>query len=80
MTPGGKFAIGPADGEAGVQSYVENTNILRTVFETSSGRFQVIDFAPRFVEHGQTFMPTQIFRVIEPLEGCWKFVVSAVYF
>ncbi len=66
---GGKFVIGPADGEAGVQSYVENTNILRTVFETSSGRFQVLDFAPRFIEHGQTFMPTQIFRIVEPLDG-----------
>jgi GH15 family glucan-1,4-alpha-glucosidase len=66
---GGKFSIGPVDGEVGVQSYVENTNILRTVFETSAGRFQVIDFAPRYTEHGHTFKPTQIFRIIEPLEG-----------
>jgi GH15 family glucan-1,4-alpha-glucosidase len=66
---GGKFVIGPADGGEGVQSYIENTNILRTVFETPSGRFQVIDFAPRFVEHAQSFMPTQLFRIIEPIEG-----------
>ena len=53
---GGKFTVAPADGGAGVQSYVENTNILRTVFETPTGRFQVTDFAPRFVEHSQTFI------------------------
>jgi GH15 family glucan-1,4-alpha-glucosidase len=66
---GGRFTVAPADGGAGVQSYVENTNILRTVFETPTGRFQVTDFAPRFVEHSQTFMPTQLFRIVEPLEG-----------
>ncbi len=52
---GGKFVISPADGGEGVQSYIENTNILRTVFDTPTGRFQVIDFAPRFVQHAQTF-------------------------
>jgi GH15 family glucan-1,4-alpha-glucosidase len=66
---GGRFLVGPADGEIGEQSYVDNTNILQTRFETPTGSFRVIDFAPRFVQYDRTFRPTQIFRIIEPIEG-----------
>ncbi len=66
---GGKFVVGPAEGESGKQSYVDNTNILKTTFETSSGIFQVVDFAPRFVQYDRAFRPTQLFRIVEPLEG-----------
>jgi len=66
---GGRFFVGPADGESGKQSYIDNTNILKTVFETSSGTFRVIDFAPRFVQYDRTFRPTQLFRIVEPLDG-----------
>ena len=34
---GGGFLVGPANGERGKQIYLENTNILKTTFETSSG-------------------------------------------
>ena len=73
---GGKFLVGPADGQHGKQSYIENTNILKTTFETPSGAFQVLDFAPRFVQYNRTFRPTQIFRIIEPLEGSPRIRVS----
>jgi GH15 family glucan-1,4-alpha-glucosidase len=53
----------------GVQRYIENTNILETSFRTADGAFRVIDFAPRFVLHDRVFRPTQLFRVLEPLEG-----------
>jgi GH15 family glucan-1,4-alpha-glucosidase len=66
---GGRFLVGPADGEIGQQSYIDNTNILETRFETPSGSFRVLDFAPRFVQYDRTFRPTQIFRVVEPIEG-----------
>jgi GH15 family glucan-1,4-alpha-glucosidase len=66
---GGKFIVGGPDSEAGEQSYLENTNILQTVFRTPSGSFRVLDFAPRFVQYDRTFRPTQIFRIVEPLEG-----------
>jgi GH15 family glucan-1,4-alpha-glucosidase len=66
---GGRFALGPAAGEAGRQRYLENTNILETRFHTASGSFRVLDFAPRFVQHDRIFRPTQLFRLIEPLEG-----------
>src|SRR5688572_6685542 len=66
---GGRFRIGPANGETGVQKYLGNTNILETVFQTASGSFRVIDFAPRFLQFARTFRPTQLIRLIEPLEG-----------
>ena len=66
---GGRFAVGPADGQCGQQSYLENTNILKTTFDTPSGAFQVLDFAPRFVQYDRAFRPTQMFRIVEPLEG-----------
>ena len=66
---GGRFLVGPAGGEAGEQSYLENTNILETRFRTPSGSFRVLDFAPRFMQYDRTFRPTQIFRIVEPIEG-----------
>jgi GH15 family glucan-1,4-alpha-glucosidase len=66
---GGRFLVGPADGSAGRQRYVENTNVLETTFETADGAFRVLDFAPRFVQHDRVFRPTQLFRIVEPLEG-----------
>ncbi|MGB6668631.1 MAG: glycoside hydrolase family 15 protein [Candidatus Acidiferrum sp.] len=66
---GGSFLVGPADGQSGKQTYLENTNILETRFNTSSGSFRVVDFAPRFTQYDRTFRPTQLFRIVEPLEG-----------
>ena len=37
--------------------------------ETSTGSFRVIDFAPRFLLYGRAFRPTQLVRIIEPIEG-----------
>jgi GH15 family glucan-1,4-alpha-glucosidase len=73
---GGKFAIGPSNGEPGKQTYIHNSNILKTVFETSSGKFQVIDFAPRFTQYDRIFRPTQLYRIIEPLEGAPRIRVA----
>jgi GH15 family glucan-1,4-alpha-glucosidase len=66
---GGKFVVGPADGEPGEQSYIDNTNILKTTFETRSGKFQVTDFAPRFEQYDRIFRPTQLIRIVEPIDG-----------
>lgn len=66
---GGYFRIGAADGEPGTQRYLQNTNILETVFQSASGSFRVIDFAPRFVQFDRTFRPTLIMRIVEPIEG-----------
>lgn len=66
---GGEFRIAPADGRRGRQRYLENTNVLETVFEGSDGAFRVIDFAPRFQLNERLFRPTQIVRIVEPLAG-----------
>jgi GH15 family glucan-1,4-alpha-glucosidase len=66
---GGRFRIGPANGEIGAQRYLPNTNILETTFRTSTGSFRVIDFAPRFLQFGRAFRPTQLMRIVEPVEG-----------
>ena len=72
---GGCYRIGPANGETGTQRYLPNTNILETTFTTSSGSFRVIDFAPRFLQFGRAFRPTQLFRIVEPIEGTPRIVV-----
>ena len=66
---GGCFRIGPAEGTPGTQRYLPNTNVLETVFHGSQGSFRCIDFAPRFVQHERPFRPTQMIRIVEPLEG-----------
>ncbi|MBI4244053.1 MAG: glycoside hydrolase family 15 protein [Planctomycetes bacterium] len=66
---GGQFLIGPADGGAGEQRYIDNTNILETTFNQGSSLFKVIDFAPRFVQYGRFFRPTMLVRIIEPIKG-----------
>jgi GH15 family glucan-1,4-alpha-glucosidase len=66
---GGRFLIGAADGSPGVQRYLDNTNVLETVFDAPGGRFRTLDFAPRFEEHGRVFRPPQLFRILEPIDG-----------
>jgi GH15 family glucan-1,4-alpha-glucosidase len=66
---GGQFLIGPADGSAGTQRYLPNTNILETRFTTADGSFRVIDLAPRYLQYERYFHPTQLVRLVEPIEG-----------
>jgi GH15 family glucan-1,4-alpha-glucosidase len=66
---GGSFLIGAADASMGVQRYLTNTNIVETRFETGTGSFRVIDFAPRFVLFERNFRPAKIVRIVEPLTG-----------
>jgi GH15 family glucan-1,4-alpha-glucosidase len=66
---GGRFQVGAADGSAGTQRYLENTNVLETVFTAPGGRARVVDFAPRFERHGRIHRPTQLIRIVEPVEG-----------
>jgi len=66
---GGRFIVGPADGSHGSQRYLDNTNVLETTFRTADGAFRVLDFAPRFPQHERMFRPTQLFRIVEPIDG-----------
>ncbi len=66
---GGDFVVGPVDGSVGVQSYLGNTNVLETTFQTAEGSFRILDFAPRFQLYDRYFRPTKLFRIIEPISG-----------
>jgi GH15 family glucan-1,4-alpha-glucosidase len=67
---GGRFQIGPADPTAvGEQTYIENTNVLRTRFESERGSFEVVDFAPRFYQYDRFFRPNLLMRIVRPLRG-----------
>src|SRR3989338_2185668 len=72
---GGRFLVGPTGGEFGTQRYLENSNVLETSFRTDSGAFRVLDFAPRFVQYDRVFRPTQLVRIVEPLEGAPRVTV-----
>ncbi len=73
---GGRFRIAPAGGEVGTQRYLPHTNILETLFQTATGSFRVIDFAPRFIQFGRAFRPTQMIRIVEPVEGTPRIAVE----
>ncbi|MFO0675469.1 MAG: glycoside hydrolase family 15 protein [Polyangiaceae bacterium] len=74
---GGAFTIGPADPTVlGSQHYVPNTNVLVTTFRSDDGAFRVIDFAPRFMQHGRSFRPTKIVRIVEPISETPRIRVS----
>src|SRR5689334_3932965 len=53
----------------GKQRYIDNTNVVETTFTAEDGSFRVIDFAPRFPVHERMFRPTQLVRIVEPLQG-----------
>src|SRR6187431_1569208 len=66
---GGRFGISAPDCATGHQQYLDNTNVLETTFDMPDGRVRVIDFAPRFERHGRMYRPTQLIRIVEPMEG-----------
>jgi GH15 family glucan-1,4-alpha-glucosidase len=66
---GGVFTVEGVDTQAVRQEYIENTNVLRTVFSGPAGEFELFDFAPRFLLFDRYFKPPMFVRVIRPLSG-----------
>lgn len=66
---GGVFSITPEGEFTSRQYYFPNTNVLATEFTTASGRFRVIDCAPRFSQYERFYKPLMLVRKIELLEG-----------
>jgi len=66
---GGLFAVEGVDGEVVRQEYVENTNVLRTVFAGPAGEFELLDFAPRFQLYDRFFKPSMLVRILRPVAG-----------
>ena len=67
---GGEFSVRPKEDEFETeQAYLPNTNILRTVFKSASGSFELIDFAPRFRQFERSFKPNMLVRRLRRLSG-----------
>jgi GH15 family glucan-1,4-alpha-glucosidase len=66
---GGAFVIEGIDADEPTQEYVENTNVLRTVFRTKTGAFELLDFAPRFQLFERHFKPQMLVRILRPISG-----------
>ncbi|MEO1437172.1 MAG: glycoside hydrolase family 15 protein, partial [Bacteroidota bacterium] len=67
---GGEFSIRPeSETYTSAQKYQENTNILETTFQAETGRFKVVDFAPRFLNYERSYKPLMLMRKIVPIEG-----------
>ncbi len=71
---GGAFELRPVESSASRRSYLEDTNVLETVFESPNGRARVLDcFAMR--KGGSRRPYQQLLRVVEGLEGEMAFEV-----
>ncbi len=66
---GGEFSIMPSGSYQSKQYYIPNTNVLATEFTSPTGRFRVLDCAPRFLQYERLFKPLMLVRKIELLEG-----------
>ncbi len=52
------------------QAYLRNTAVLRTeLIDSRGGAVEILDFAPRFRNHGRVYRPTAFVRVVRPLRG-----------
>lgn len=68
--PGGHFSVEMLDFSHSEQSYIRNTSALITILYDKHGNaVEIIDFAPRFKQHGRIFCPIMIVRRIKPLTG-----------
>ena len=67
---GGQFTVLPEnDNYTSIQYYLENTNVLCTVVTTETGKYRVMDVAPRFTQYDRSFRPLMLIRRVEVLEG-----------
>jgi GH15 family glucan-1,4-alpha-glucosidase len=66
---GGAFSVEGVDADEIEQEYLENTNVLRTVFRGPGGSFELLDFAPRYFLYDRFFKPSMLVRILRPLSG-----------
>ena len=67
---GGEWAIELEDLAGSEQSYLHNTAVLRTVLrDARGGAVEVLDFAPRWRDHGRFYRPIGLVRRVRPLSG-----------
>lgn len=70
------FEISPIEGAVAQRTYLADTNILRSVFSSESGRFSVTDFMPvgrkpesASGDYASLAAPGWLVRIVEGLEG-----------
>lgn len=74
---GGSFEIIVDKTYSVSQSYIKNTNLLRTTFANENSSFQVIDFMPRYQrEDGKYFCPPDIIRYFKLINGTPEFRIK----
>jgi len=74
---GGHFKISAVDVESTEQKYVRHTAILKTIFRTKHGTFEVNDYMPRFLAApDKCYCPSEIQRNIVVLSGKPKIRIS----
>jgi GH15 family glucan-1,4-alpha-glucosidase len=69
---GGSFGIEMIDGKVTDRKYDHHTAIFVTTFSGEGGRFEVIDFMPRYAIHGETThedVAPDVIRFLRPLDG-----------
>lgn len=74
---GGEFSIRPANAHfTSTQSYLPNSNILCTRFESTDGVFELTDFAPRFQLFERYHKPLMLFRKVKKISGSPRIFVT----
>lgn len=67
---GGYFGIEGMGNCVGSQAYIPNTVVLKTtITNEDESQFEIIDFCPRFNQHGRVFRPVAVFRIVRPVKG-----------
>jgi alpha,alpha-trehalase len=72
---GGEFRIEPTGFYYRVQSYIEDTNILKTSFVNSDAAFDLIDFMPRYKAEEHYVSPPDLVRLIKIIRGKPEIIV-----
>jgi GH15 family glucan-1,4-alpha-glucosidase len=66
---GGSFRLEVDASYSITQAYIPNTNLLRTVFDSPEGGFELIDFMPRHKENSHYYAPPELLRYLRCLHG-----------
>lgn len=74
---GGSFEIRPIGNYKIKQHYIENTNILETIFLNKVSKFKIIDYFLRYREKGKIIKDGSIYRIVKVIRGNPK--VKIVY-
>ena len=67
---GGDWSVELDDFSHAEQHYIDNTAVLRTLLhDNHGGSVELVDFAPRWRQHGRFYRPVMLVRRLRPLTG-----------